>query len=364
MYITGNGGRPPFRGSKVVVGKCCQGSIPDTWILARQGRFELSTVCWDDKPKQAPEKSSYQMTWGLCIQQFKTYLKLECRLAENSVLAYTSDIHKLSQFASLQQQPLLPLQVQTTHLQSFLIYLHELGISATSQARILSAIKRLYEFLVLEGMVSQDPTQLIDRPVLGRKLPQVLTIEEIEALLRAIDHSSPNGMRNRAILETLYSCGLRVSELVGLRLSDIHFEEGLVQVLGKGNKQRWVPIGSIALQYIRIYLEQVRNHLPIQKKAANYVFLNQRGNQLTRVMIFLIIQELAAQAGLAKPISPHTFRHSFATHLVEGGADLRAVQAMLGHESITTTEIYTHLDQSYLQQTIQAFHPRSKGRQF
>jgi len=282
-------------------------------------------------------------------------------LAENSILAYTSDVRKLSQFANLHQQSLSPLLVQPTDLRNFLIYLHELGIGAASQARILSAIKRLYEFLVLEGMMSQDPTQLVDRPVLGRKLPQVLTIHEIETLLTAIDHSTPTGMRNRAILETLYSCGLRVSELIELRLSDIYFEEGFIQVLGKGNKQRLVPIGSIALKYIRIYLEEVRSHFPIQKGAENSLFLNHRGNQLTRVMIFLIIQELATKAGLKKAISPHTFRHSFATHLVEGGADLRAVQAMLGHESITTTEIYTHLDQSYLQQTIQEFHPRSKG---
>ncbi len=282
-------------------------------------------------------------------------------MAENSILAYTSDVRKLSQFANLHQQSLSPLLVQPTDLRNFLIYLHELGIGAASQARILSAIKRLYEFLVLEGMMSQDPTQLVDRPVLGRKLPQVLTIHEIETLLTAIDHSTPTGMRNRAILETLYSCGLRVSELIELRLSDIYFEEGFIQVLGKGNKQRLVPIGSIALKYIRIYLEEVRSHFPIQKGAENSLFLNHRGNQLTRVMIFLIIQELATKAGLKKAISPHTFRHSFATHLVEGGADLRAVQAMLGHESITTTEIYTHLDQSYLQQTIQEFHPRSKG---
>lgn len=299
------------------------------------------------------------MTWELCIQQFETYLKLECRLAENSILAYIRDIRKLAQFANLHQPSLPPLQVQPTGLRNFLIYLHELGIGANSQARILSAIKRLYEFLILEGMVSQDPTQLVDRPVLGRKLPQVLAVHEIEALFHAIDHSTPTGMRNRAILETLYSCGLRVSELVGLKLSDIYLEEGLMQVMGKGDKQRWVPIGSMALKYIHIYMEEVRTHLPIQRGAENKLFLNNRGNQLTRVMIFLIIQELATKAGFKKAISPHTFRHSFATHLVEGGADLRAVQAMLGHESITTTEIYTHLDQSYLQQTIQEFHPRS-----
>lgn len=300
------------------------------------------------------------MTWELCIQQFETYLKLECHLAENSILAYTSDVRKLSQFASLQQQEISPLLVQPTDLRNFLIYLHELGIGATSQARILSATKRLYEFLVLEGMISQDPTQLVDRPALGRKLPQVLTVHEIETLLNTIDHSTPVGMRNRAILETLYSCGLRVSELIGLRISDIYLEEGLVQVWGKGNKQRWIPIGSMALKCIRIYLEEVRIHIPIQKGAENCLFLNHRGRQLTRVMIFLLIQGLASQAGFKKAIGPHTFRHSFATHLVEGGADLRAVQAMLGHESITTTEIYTHLDQSYLQQTIQEFHPRSK----
>jgi integrase/recombinase XerD len=299
------------------------------------------------------------MTWELTIQQFVIHLRLERALAENSIFAYEGDVRKLWQFVDLKKIDLSPLAVEAKHLQNFLIYLHDLGLGATSQARILSAIRCFYQFLMLEGHLEQDPTKLIDRPVLGRKLPYTLAVHEIEALFNAIDHSTPMGMRNRAMLETLYSSGLRVSELIELRISDIYFKEMFVQVLGKGNKQRLVPIGKIALKYLRMYLEEVRNQLPVKKEATNYVFLNRRGSKLTRVMIFLIIKELAGKIRLAQEISPHTFRHSFATHLVEGGADLRAVQAMLGHESITTTEIYTHLDRSYLQQTIQEFHPRS-----
>ncbi len=299
------------------------------------------------------------MTWELSIQQFEAHLQLERSLAENSIWAYGGDVRKLWQFIALKKLDLSPLAVEANHLRNFLIYLHELGLGATSQARILSAIRCFYQFLILEGHVNRDPTKLIERPVLGRKLPHTLAVHEIEALFNAIDHSTPIGMRNRAMLETLYSSGLRVSELINLRISDIYFKEMFVQVLGKGNKQRLVPIGKIALKYLSIYLEEVRKHFPTKKEANNFVFLNQRGDKLSRVMVFLIIKELAAKIGLVQEISPHTFRHSFATHLVEGGADLRAVQAMLGHESITTTEIYTHLDRSFLQQTIQEFHPRS-----
>jgi integrase/recombinase XerD len=297
--------------------------------------------------------------WEQLFQQFEAHLKLERSLAKNSIMAYGSDIRKLWQFISLSHLSLSPLELQTRHLRDFLVYLHELGIEAVSQARILSAIRCFYQFLILEGHLEEDPTRLIERPVLGRKLPHTLAVHEIEALFSIIDHSTAVGMRNRAMLETLYSSGLRVSELISLRMSDIYFEEMFLQVLGKGNKQRLVPLGRMALKYLRIYMEEVRIHLSIKKEASNYVFLNKRGSKMSRVMVFLIIKELANKAGLQQGISPHTFRHSFATHLIEGGADLRAVQAMLGHESVTTTEIYTHLDRSYLQQTIHQFHPRS-----
>lgn len=299
------------------------------------------------------------MTWETLIKQFETYLRLERSLSPNSVVAYLGDVKKLWQCMMLTQAGLQPLAVEPMHIQHFLAYLHSLGIGATSQARILSALKSFYQFLVLEEFLTQNPTELTACPTIGRRLPHTLAVHEIEALFSAIDHATPTGMRNRAMLETLYSSGLRVSELVELRLSNLYFDEGFLRVLGKGDKERLVPIGRIALKYLRIYMEEVRCHEPIQKGFANYVFLNRRGSTLTRVMVFLIIKELAHKAGLGKEVSPHTFRHSFATHLVEGGADLRAVQAMLGHESITTTEIYTHLDRSYLKQVIQDFHPRS-----
>lgn len=299
------------------------------------------------------------MTWEVLIKQFETHLRLERSLSPNSVVAYLGDVKKLWQFMMLAQPSVQPLGVGPVHLQHFLAYLHSLGIGATSQARILSALKSFYQFLVLEEYLTQDPTKLLGRPTTGRKLPHTLAVHEIEALFSAIDHATPRGMRNRAMLETLYSSGLRVSELVELRLSNLYFDEGFLRVLGKGDKERLVPVGRIALKYLRIYIEEVRRHWAIQKGFANYVFLNRRGSKLTRVMVFLVIKELAHRVGLGKKVSPHTFRHSFATHLVEGGADLRAVQAMLGHESITTTEIYTHLDRSYLKQVIQDFHPRS-----
>ena len=232
-------------------------------------------------------------------------------------------------------------------------------MSAFSQARIISGIKSFYKYLLFEGEIKEDPSQLIEAPKLGRKLPDTLDINEIDRLLESIDHSTPEGTRNRAILETLYSCGLRVSELITLRLSHLYMEAGYVRVIGKGDKERLVPIGREAIKYINIYKDEVRNHITIKPGNEDYVFLNRRGAKLTRVMIFTIIKNLAKTAGIRKNISPHTFRHSFATHLIEGGADLRAVQEMLGHESITTTEIYTHLDRSYLQQVIKEFHPRS-----
>jgi integrase/recombinase XerD len=244
-------------------------------------------------------------------------------------------------------------------MQGFLEYINELGMSAYSQARILSGIKAFYKYLLFEELIEKDPTALIEGPKLGRKLPDTLDYEEIVRMLDCIDLSSPEGGRNRAMLEVLYSSGLRVSELVELKIGNVYFDIGFLRVIGKGNKERLVPVGRDAMKFLKIYLEEIRVHVPVQNGFESHVFLNRRGKKLTRVMIFLIIKDLAAKIGLRKTISPHTFRHSFATHLIEGGADLRAVQEMLGHESITTTEIYTHLDRDYLRQVIQEFHPRS-----
>lgn len=299
------------------------------------------------------------MNWEILIRQFRNYLQMEKSLSENSIEAYERDIVKLKQFSEISNLNLLPTAFTPEHLSSFLAYLGELGMSAYSQARILSGIKAFYRFLVLEDMISDDPSAMLEGPKLGRKLPDVLSVEEIDVLLQAVDLSTPEGQRNRAMLETLYSSGLRVSELVELRISNIFFAIGFLKVVGKGNKERLVPVGREAVKFIKIYLEQIRVHIPIKKGYENYVFLNRRGAGLTRVMIFTIIKELCKQAAIKKRVSPHTFRHSFATHLIEGGADLRAVQEMLGHESITTTEIYTHLDRDYLKQVITQFHPRS-----
>ncbi|MEM6524332.1 MAG: site-specific tyrosine recombinase XerD [Bacteroidota bacterium] len=299
------------------------------------------------------------MNWDQYIKQFKNYLRLERSLSENSVEAYIHDVVKLKQFVELSNLALSPLQIESAHLNDFLEYINELGMTAHSQARIISGLKAFYKYLIYDDMLEKDPTHLIEGPKLGRKLPDTLSFEEIVKLLEGVDHSTPEGQRNRAILEVLYSSGLRVSELVNLRLSNIYDDVGFIRVIGKGDKERLVPIGKDALKYIKIYREEVRVHLNIQEGHSDYVFLNRRGKQLTRVMIFTIIKELAKKVGLNKTVSPHTFRHSFATHLIEGGADLRAVQEMLGHESITTTEIYTHLDRDYLRQVIQEFHPRS-----
>jgi len=254
-----------------------------------------------------------------------------------------------------------PEQVKLKDLQDFLKWINELGLSASSQARIVSGIKSFFKYLLLEDIIKDSPAELLESPKIGRKLPDTLEVEEINRLIDAIDLSTPEGVRNKAMLETLYGCGLRVSELINLKISNLYFNDGFLKVTGKGDKERLVPIGSQAIKYIKIYLENIRIHLEVKKGSEDILFLNNRGKGLSRVMVFLIIKNLAEKIGLKKNISPHTFRHSFATHLIEGGADLRAIQEMLGHESITTTEIYTHLDREYLRISILRFHPRSKA---
>lgn len=300
--------------------------------------------------------------WETYIRNFESYLKLERSLSHNSVESYIRDVEKLSQFISWKNKGVEPRQVSAAILREFLEFITESGLTAPSQARILSGLKSFFKYLTFEGLMDSDPTALLEAPKLGRKLPDTLSFPEIEKLLNGIDLSTPEGGRNRAILEVLYSSGLRVSELVELKLNNVYAESGFLRVTGKGNKERLVPIGRDALKFLDIYLKQIRGKPPLKtakKGFESYVFLNRHGSKLTRVMVFTIIKNLARAVGLKKTISPHTFRHSFATHLIEGGADLRAVQEMLGHESITTTEIYTHLDRDYLRQVIQEFHPRS-----
>jgi integrase/recombinase XerD len=299
------------------------------------------------------------MAWDIYLQEYENYLRLERGLSENSVLAYMQDVERLKQFLELKAIEVTPLQVSIVELQDFLEFINELGMSAYSQARMTSGLKSFFKFLAFTGEINQDPTTLLEAPKLGRKLPDTLSVEEIDTILQAIDHSKPEGQRNRAMLETLYSSGLRVSELINLKLANVLWEVGFLRVLGKGGKERLIPIGREALKYIKIYQNEVRNHLDIQSGYESFMFLNRRGRSLSRQMVFMIIKDLVKIAGIQKNISPHTFRHSFATHLIEGGADLRAVQEMLGHESITTTEIYTHLDRDYLRQVIQEYHPRS-----
>ena len=299
------------------------------------------------------------MTWPLAQKQFDGYLRLEKSLSGHSVEAYGRDVDKLRQYLALHQLSVTPEQITAAHLRDFLTWLGGLGLEATSQARTLSGIKAFYDFLIMEDLVTLDPTDTLEAPKIGRKLPDTLSYEEVVRLLEAVDLSTDEGTRNRAMLEVLYSSGLRVSELTGLRLSNVYAEQGFLRVLGKGNKERLVPVGRDALKYLGFYLAGVRCHLAIQPGHEDTVFLNRRGAGLSRVTVFTTIKALAALAGIGKSISPHTFRHSFATHLIEGGADLRAVQEMLGHESITTTEIYTHLDRDYLRQVITAYHPRS-----
>ncbi|MBS1507931.1 MAG: site-specific tyrosine recombinase XerD [Bacteroidetes bacterium] len=298
------------------------------------------------------------MNWDTYIKQFGQYLKIERSLSQNSIDAYVRDAEKLQQFVELSGMKTSPLKITSKQIEKFLQYVSELGMSAFSQARILSGLKAFFKYLEFEELIENNPAAQLEGPKLGRKLPDTLEYTEIVKLFDAIDLSSPEGARNRAMLETLYSSGLRVSELVELRLSNIFFDVGFLRVVGKGNKERLVPIGRDALRFLKIYVEEVRVHIPVQKGFENHAFLNRRGKKISRVMIFLVIKALAEKIGLKKTISPHTFRHSFATHLIEGGADLRAVQEMLGHESITTTEIYTHLDRDYLRQVVQEFHPR------
>ncbi len=301
------------------------------------------------------------MLWQSYLKNFKSYLTLERSLSEHSIEAYLHDAQKFIQYLQLSGlEKLSPESVTDVHLLDFLYYIGELGIASTSQARILSGIKAFFKFMLLEQVIPTDPAALIESPKLGRKLPDTLSFPEIEELLAAIDLSTPEGTRNRAILEVLYGCGLRVSELTDLRVSELYFDIGFIRVFGKGGKTRLIPVGRDAIKYTQIYMEEIRRHLDIQKGSEDMLFLNRRGKSLTRIMIFLIIKDLAAKIGLEKNISPHTFRHSFATHLIEGGADLRAVQEMLGHESITTTEIYTHLDRDYLKTVITEYHPRGR----
>jgi len=297
------------------------------------------------------------MSWESSIKEFKYYLQIERSLAQNSVEAYIRDINKLADYCSTINKT--EISTSTRDIRKFITELNDNGISARSQARIISGIKSFYKYLIIEDIIIDDPTTLIDNPKIGLKLPDVLSIIEIDMIVAVIDLSSKHGERNRAIIETLYSCGLRVSELINLKISNIQFIEGYLKVTGKGNKERLAPIGSKAIKYISLYINEVRVHQKIKKDQQDYVFLNNRGSKLTRVMIFTIIKKLAKIAGIQKKISPHTFRHSFATHLIEGGADLRAVQEMLGHESITTTEIYTHLDKDYLRSNLMQFHPRA-----
>ncbi len=300
------------------------------------------------------------MNWDIYIKGFKNYLKLEKSLSYNTIVSYLRDVIKLRVYLESCDKTVIPEKVKLSHLQDFLKSIHETGLSATSQARIVSGLKAFFKDLVLENLIVQDPAQLLEAPKTGRKLPDTLDITEIESIFKVIDRSKPEGERNRCILEVLYGCGLRVSELINLKVSNIYFKDGFIRIIGKGNKERLVPLGEIAAKHIRIYQEEVRLHITPLKGEEDCLFLSKRGKRLSRVMVFLMIKDLTQKAGIRKTISPHTFRHSFASHLVEGGADLRAVQEMLGHASITTTEIYTHLEKRYLRDMIERFHPRSK----
>jgi integrase/recombinase XerD len=295
--------------------------------------------------------------WEPYKKGFKAYLQLEKSLSDHSVEAYLHDVEMLTQYLQSVNDLKTPVAVELKDLQQFLKWVTELGMSAASQARIISGLRQFYKYCMLEEISAKDPTSLLEAPKLKRALPDTLSYEEIESILGQIDMSKPEGGRNKAIIETMYSCGLRVSEVVNLKLSNLYLDVGYIRVIGKGDKERLVPIGNSATRYILIYKNDIRVHIAARPGKEDFLFLNRRGQELTRVMIFLIIKELAKQAGITKNISPHTFRHSFATHLVEGGADLRAVQEMLGHESITTTEIYTHLDREFLRKTLEKYHP-------
>ena len=299
-------------------------------------------------------------SWKAYYLRFRQYLQLERSLSPNSIQAYEDDLQKLEHYSVLFHNGQSPAAFTYKQLQGFVEWLAKMGFSAGTQARVISGLKTFYKFLLLENDIPQSPSELLETPKLKRKLPAFLAVEEIDLLLSLIDRSTPEGERNSALLETLYSCGLRVTELVDLKITDLHLDNGYIKVTGKGNKERLVPIGKSAISLIKNYLNRIRVHVPVKKGHEDIVFLNKRGSKLSRVMVFYIIKDLAEKAGIKKTLSPHTFRHSFATHLVEGGADLRAVQEMLGHESITTTEIYTHLDRQYLRDNILSFHPRNK----
>jgi integrase/recombinase XerD len=299
------------------------------------------------------------LDWRSTIKGFQAYLKLERSLSENSIEAYSRDIEKLYQYADSQVNKLNPESITLSDLRQFIVWASELGMIPSSQARILSGIKSFYKYLLMEDLIKSDPSELLESPKIQRKLPDTLSINDINKLIDAIDVSKPEGARNKAILEVLYGCGLRVSELTELKLSNLYLDIEFIKVVGKGSKERLVPIGGSAVKALKIWIENIRVHVPIKKGEEDLVFLNRRGSRLSRIYIFMVIKQLAEITGINKTISPHTFRHSFATHLVEGGADLRAVQEMLGHESITTTEIYTHLDREYLKGTIIQYHPRS-----
>lgn len=295
--------------------------------------------------------------WDSYKKGFKAYLQLEKSLSDNSVEAYLRDIDKLTQFLLEVSSTKTPATLELADLQRFLKWIGELGMTASSQARIISGIKAFYKYCLIEQLTVTDPTTLLESPKLKRALPDVLSFDEIEKIINQIDLSKPEGGRNKAILETMYSCGLRVSEAVNVKISQLYLDVGFIRVIGKGDKERLVPIGSSAIKFITIYKNEIRVHATPKPGSEDILFLNNRGSKLSRVMIFLIIKDLVKKTGIQKTVSPHTFRHSFATHLVEGGADLRAVQEMLGHESITTTEIYTHLDREFLRKTLEQFHP-------
>lgn len=301
------------------------------------------------------------MTWPAALISFRAYLLLERSLSPHTLDAYLNDVKKFVRFLEIEQRDLLPLAVRPADLEQFILWINQLGLEASSQARLLAGLRAFYKFLLVEDLLDEDPTELLEGPRLRRKMPEVLSIHEIQRMLDAIDLSEPQGVRNRAMVETLYACGLRASELVNLKITNLFLDAGFVKVWGKNDKERLVPIGGEAVRFLRMYLDHVRTlQGNIQGGHENAVFLNRRGAKMSRVMVFYIVKDLAALAGVTKNISPHTFRHSFATHLVEGGADLKAVQDMLGHESITTTEIYTHLDTEYLKETIYLYHPRLK----
>ena len=299
------------------------------------------------------------MNWKSEIKEFKNYLKLEKSLSDNSILAYIADLEKLEQFLIDNGYEILPAEVKLSHLKELIENINEVGLSRLSQARIISGIKAFYKFMMIEDKISEDPSSLLEAPKMDRKLPDVLSVEEIDTIINAINLDKPEGQRNKAMIETLYSCGLRVSELINLKISNLFFDMNFIKVEGKGNKERFVPIGNKAINEINLYLKEYRSNLNVYKPDEDVLFLNQRGKKITRVMIFIVIKDIMKIVNIHKNISPHTFRHSFATHLIDGGANLRAVQEMLGHESITTTEIYTHLNKEYLKSTIIQYHPRS-----